>query len=205
MRSGTRFTAASILTAAVLLVAPRLSHPGMAGMAGQVTDSLVSVVVLRRVAEAVDGHRTGNLVYVVVDYSPPFEVVGVYESRPEADRIRRRGSPSLGIVGPIRPPLDPPGGVNLITCVHDHYTSAMHPKYCPAIRAVPFDSVAEIAITVHLINGDSFANRLPRGTDAAFFTLSAVDKFAVPYYAKVLGVEPVVSMRQDLVRRLARR
>jgi hypothetical protein len=40
--------------------------------------------------------------------------------------------------------------------------------------------------------------------DALFFTLSAIDKFALPYYARVYGVAYAARMRETYLRQLDR-
>ncbi|HEX4469514.1 MAG TPA: hypothetical protein VH080_08260, partial [Gemmatimonadaceae bacterium] len=48
-----------------------------------------SAELLKRLGEAVDGYRSGGLVYVVATQRQPYVVLGVYASRAMADSVTR--------------------------------------------------------------------------------------------------------------------
>jgi hypothetical protein len=191
---------ATVLFVAALLVArPAHAQPP------QDTTRIPSPVLLKRVAEAVDGHRTGRSVYVVASYRPPHNVLGVFERRADAEAQARAAGPSVDVFGPYRSPRDPGAfGAWLPGCFHNG-RSVWDPASCPDRPVLSFNEVDSITITVRLTNGDTRTFPLPKGTDAAFFTLSAIDKFVIPYYTQLLGVDSAAAMRQGIVQRLSRR
>ena len=59
-----------------------------------------------------------------------------------------------------------------------------------------------LLITVKRARGATRTYRVPSGTDAIFLSLSAVDKFAIPYYTHTVGVDSAAAMRRTTARRL---
>ena len=163
-----------------------------------------TAALLKRLAEAVDGHRTGARVYLVAARRPPHDVVGIYELESDARARADADTTVLQYFGPYQTDRDP--GLNmgfLSKCVH--LQSAMHEYYCPGSPIFSFADVESVELTVHMRDGTPHVIPVPRGADAIFLTLSAVDKFAIPYYARVSGLGEAVRLRQRLVDSLARR
>jgi hypothetical protein len=191
----------------------------------------VTPTLLRRLAEAVDGHRTGTPVWVVGDYGFPNRIHAVRPQRDSAvaDSTRiameRPATGPVGIFGPfvapvdsIRPPPDPsdllpPPRIELDFgwivpgCVHDRQTSVMRAlgfeveAICGG-QLLPLDDLVEMRLVQELRSGEIITTTLPTWVDALFLTMPAIDKFVVPYYARILGPEEASRMRMDIMRRL---
>lgn len=193
MRLGRRagLLLASILILSSLEAVRALAQPGV--------NPPPSATLLKRLAEAVDGHRTGATVYLVAELRPPHDVIGIYER--EADALARVGAvePSIvGSFGPYQTDRDPGAQLGWFAkCVH--YQSSMRPIICPGRPVLPFADVDTVTITVRMKDGSTQVIPVPTGADAVFFTLSAIDKFAIPYYVRVMGLEEAARMRQRLV------
>jgi hypothetical protein len=207
-RTIARPAALATLSCTLVLLGPSvdLGHPSLAlgarVAAAQDTSRIASPVLLKRLAEVVDGHRTGALLWVVASYDFPHPTAGVFERRLDAERAARDSGHRYDVFGPYKSQQDPGGFVVIIGgCVH--LRSAMEPPYCPQGPALPLGDVAEMAITARLANGTTRSFPLAKGSDAVFFTLSAIDKFAMPYYTRILGVDAAAAMRRDVVRRLS--
>jgi hypothetical protein len=160
-----------------------------------------TAALLKRLAEAVDGHRTGARVYLVAELRPPHTVLGIYETEAAARGRVQGDSTTLGAFGPYQTERDPGALLGWFSkCVH--LQSAMHENYCPGAPVLPLAEVDSVTLTVRLRNGTTRSIPVPRGADAIFFTLSAVDKFAIPYYTRVSGLEEAALLRRRLVNAL---
>jgi hypothetical protein len=202
---------------------------------------LPTAQVLRRVAEAVDGHRSGRDVWVVASQLDSVNIIGVFESPDSADAAVRRTNPSLLPLrmGPFKTVRDGRFELGFLVGCHHDGISAMSPrrfgiagidpgfglpgtdpgtgvrpsssaardtvpavppgKYCP-LPVIPRGDIARVTITILKRDGTTVTENLPLTADAVFFSLSAIDKFAMPYYARVLGAEPAAALRREIVR-----
>ena len=70
-------------------------------------DTTISATMLRVLAEAADGFRTGRPIYLVADRRFPHNVAGPFASRREADRIRADSGATFGVFGPYLTRVDP--------------------------------------------------------------------------------------------------
>lgn len=133
--------------------------------------------LLRRLGEAAYGYQTGEEVWIVANWTPP-HALKVFDSRAGATAFRegREDAAELGVFGPYVTPRDP----------------ETDPKL--GVR-----EVVSIAITVRLPGGEQ-ESRTFRGDeyDALFWSVSAVDKFMVPYYVGVEGLEVGGKVRRAL-------
>lgn len=157
-----------------------------------------TAVLLKRIAEAVDGHRTGALVFVVAALEFPHDVAATLEDSTEANRLVA-ARPGTRRFGPYQTEKDPGLQLSFISkCVH--LESAMHETYCPERPILPFTDVDSVQLAIFVRNaGAPRMVSVPKGADAMFFTLSAIDKFVIPYYTSVLGLVETARMRQRLV------
>lgn len=189
-----------------LLITWTVALPAIAG--AQPT-RMPTVTLLKRLAEAVDGNRGGTPVYVVASYRFPNEVAGVYRNQQSADSAARASGPDHDVFGPydptpidiVRPGTSPvaiaPGGRThlLLRCVHDGRSSMMHIYMCPPDPLIDRDLVRALGLTVTLTNGRVVTLGLPQSTDAIFLGMEAIDKFAVPYYSRIIGPAATLEMR----------
>lgn len=136
-------------------------------------DQPVSAAVAKRLAAAADGFRHGRPMYFVSGFRDPagfqrFEGEG---GRAAAERARMEkeaggGGTKYGVFGPYvtEPAAGPDAG--------------------------PGPEVLDVTVRVKLPDGSTQTRVFGgREFDALFWTRSAVDKFAIPYYTGALGLD----------------
>ena len=164
----------------------------------QTTDTAptMSAQFLRRLGEAVAGYRTGEPVYVVASSRFPFEVAGVYSTRDSASAARA-SFPLNRVFGPFVTPLDFGQASVLAPLRHVRPTIWMFDSL-PETAWQEHD-VDSVAITVYHHSRRTW-HTVSRGldVDAVFFTLAAIDKFAIPYYANLYGPAYADSLRRSV-------
>ena len=152
------------------------------------------VVLLRQVAEAVDGTRTGGLVWVVVRHSRPQEIIDVVGSDSAARSLVQRDPRSFSILGPYRAPALDDGFID--GCMHMRGSQMI--GYCPA--PMRWSEIDSVWLSVRMRNGSVRITPVPIETDAIFLRTSAIDKFVVPYYTRILGIDSAAAMRRAMAR-----
>jgi hypothetical protein len=157
-------------------------------------------VMLRRIAEALDGHRNGDRVWVVSSFEPPFPVLGVFANEREAAQRARTVGPSATYSGPYLTERDP-GSIFITGCVHIT-SSRMHRELCvPPVRGpVSMPEIRSMTLVITKTNGVVDSIPVARDADAIFLTLPAIDKFAVPYYTGVIGLAATSDLRREVAR-----
>jgi hypothetical protein len=202
---------------AVAVGATSIVPKGAPAPSSPAAERLPSPMLLKRLAEAVDGYRMGQRVFVVASWTPPNHVIGVYGSKDSADAATR-DTPDLGVFGPYRAPLEPamttptpqPGGgagfrMFIGACEHDGRMSDWNcGDTTHALRSIDISDVLTMTLTVKT-RQRTYTQTLHKGTDALFMSLPGVDKFALPYYVHTLGIERTAEMRADLVKKLGAR
>lgn len=161
----------------------------------QDTIRVATPVLLKKIAEAVDGTRTGGLVWVVANTNAPHTVAGTVERETDARTLARRAGASFAVFGPYRTYRDA-FDVTPSNCVHNQWTSEMTPGICPP--EIRLGQVDTMTLTLRMRDGTVRTIPLPAGTDAIFLTLSAVDKFAMPYYVRIVGVDSAAALRGSM-------
>ena len=152
-------------------------------------------ILLKRIAEAVDGDRSGSLVYVVASYEPTFPVIGVFNSPKAAQDLVAKTGPNAAVFGPYQtvPDLTPP---SIVGCVHRR--SVMKADYCvPPSRPLHPKDIVGMTLVITRTQGKPESLVLPADTDAIFLTLSTIDKFVVPYYLRTFSLATVSELRGD--------
>lgn len=163
-----------------------------------------SQILLKRLAEAVDGNRHGGVIYIVARYDSLSPIAGVFRERREAEALARRLGSSHDVFGPYRrhPDLSaryPTDEMILFGCKHNRWTSEYTP-ICPE-RVFPLQSVQEISLTIRMRDGTTRTMDLGLMTDAVFLSQAAIDKFVIPYYEGIVGVDAAAAMRRDITER----
>lgn len=151
-------------------------------------------VLLRRIAEAVDGHRTGASVFVVASLEEGLAPIDVFEDRKAAERRLRELGPRAAIFGPYRTARDPVPTYE--TCVHLR-TSVMHFRCVPPPDGLVPGAVTGLLLVLQRKDGRADSIALPADADAIFLGPAAVDKFVVPYYLPILGLEGATGVRRQ--------
>jgi len=157
----------------------------------------LSAGMLRRIAEAADGYRTGHNVWFVINETAPYEIVGVFTEPPGAAARGTRvvgpyltepdfGNPAMFVPVPHAPPT------------RYGFDSLLYWRL--PREPLAMQEIDSIVITAFRRGGEAWRGSRPgRDIDAVFFTLAANDKFVFPYYARVSGLEPTMRMRERLL------
>ena len=149
-----------------------LTHTSPSALAGQDTVG-VPASLLRALAEAADVYRTGRPIFLVADRRFPHYVIGRFETRAEALRFQGDSGSRYGVFGPFVTPAD-----------------SVSPTAPKLYNVRLFYRTPQGAVRTKDVN--------PREVDALFMSMSAVDKFMVPYYAKVYGPDYAKRLRDDV-------
>ncbi len=177
---------------------------------GLLAQDTLSAGLMRRIAEAADGNRTGRLLYFVVTTRAPYYDVLAAFPNDSAAREFQSTHPGTKVVGPSYAPPDPeqPEPTVLTSgCYHDRTLTRYICGDTTRVIALRVSQVKEIIITVVALDtANSRTTRYsPDHADAFFFTLSAVDKFVIPYYQWVYGAEYAADLRRQSLSRFATR
>ena len=196
---------------AVALSAASLAH-------AQDTTRVATPTLLKRLAEAVDGGLNGRLTYVVAALDSLNPVAGTFPMEAAAAALAARLGSRWQVFGPIRqdlpdwicrPGIRTPGlpcfeEPPQVGCHHDRDMSVMGgaTTICPELardRLVRPSEIDSITVVVHLRDGTRRITPYPRTTDAIFLSVQALDKFAFPYYARIIGLEAAAALRQRTI------
>ena len=165
-----------------------------------------SASLLRRVAEAIDAQRDNRPVWVVIQSAFPHTLLGVYHSALQARQARGTRA-GYALMGPFVTPPDS-GTQTLMLAIlpcpgrHDSYSNCpdttRNTNSASAAGAIAVDDADSIVVTIYGKRGfvlhRAFA---PDELDAMFLTLSAIDKFAIPYYTRLYGPAIAARMREQ--------
>jgi hypothetical protein len=142
----------------------------------------VSASLLRVLGEVADVYRTGRPVFLVADYRFPHRVIGRFpqtgattntaRARRQAEQLQADSGSSFGVFGPYVTAQDPP----------DTTTSR----------------IADVILVWQTPRG-RVQRRLDPEVDALFLTMSAVDKFMIPYYDRLYGPRYAQDLRAAIV------
>jgi hypothetical protein len=166
-------------------------------------DTRTTATLLRRLGEAVDGYRSGRPVWVVAGWAFPHDVLGVFE---DSSRAKEFARPGFNAFGPYFARPDVPGTPAIMYAAMPcpHYNPTVYK--CPrdslvATFAVPQESVDSVSIVVWTRGGVPHRGAYRGGeVDALFFTMSAIDKFVVPYLTGLYGVDYAERVRDQSLR-----
>ena len=164
----------------------------------------VTATLLKRLGEIVDGHRGGGSIYVVISYRFPHTVAAVTASHDSALVAARVAGNLYGVFGPYESSAESSRGELYATqpCIKNPTTSVIYcgdttMVYSPA--PVPMVDVRTVTISVTTSDGKVHTQTFgPERVEAVFFTMASIDKFAIPYYERVLGVEFAANLRTRL-------
>jgi hypothetical protein len=164
----------------------------------QTTERPPDAVMLKRIAEAVDGDRSGGMVYVVAGYDPANPIVGVFHDPKSATGAASKVGNGAAVFGPYQAALDSTIAQTM-TCVHIK-TSVMSVRCVPPGRTTQFSDIASLTLMITRTDGGRDSVPLPQGADAIFLGAPAVDKFVIPYYVRLVGLTATTDMRNGFGR-----
>jgi len=165
------------------------------------TTRAMTATLGRVVAEAADGHRTGEPVWVAAGYEFDHPVLGVFPTYDEALAAISDSLETYGVFGPFETPPDIERGPMLLVAIGCHVPGSK--RICPWLPIGPLqlDAVDRMELGIFTTAGDTTRYQFsPTDIDALFFTISAFDKFFAPYYTHVYGPEFTSAMREELMR-----
>jgi len=153
----------------------------------------LTAALLRRLGEAADGYRTGRPVYVVACYDDPRDALRVFEREADALEHLARAGDRFGMFGPFATPVD--GSASGVPVGEAGASLEARDGSAPA------GEVVEVVLSLRDDAGAETTIRLDgREHDALFWSMSAIDKFAVPYYTRTDGPEYAAEMRRRAMR-----
>jgi hypothetical protein len=168
------------------------------------TTTTITATLLKRLGEAVDGYRNGRPMWVVAAYAYPHEVLGAYADSGTAVAMARR--PGFHAFGPFVALPDIPRAMTyayaIQPCVHyDPTRWECGDTLIPL--GVPSAQVESVSVVVYTTGGVPHRESF-RGAevDALFFTMSAIDKFVIPYYTLLYGAAYGAKVRRGSLRTL---
>jgi len=164
----------------------------------------LSTAALRRFAEALDGNRLGTPVFIVACRDSGYRVGAVVTTRAQGDSVRRFLGVCYGIFGPYIPIADLLAHKAVRGCVHDGHTSNQEPRPICPFSPFPQRDVDSTKLVTYLRGGRTHEMHMGPEVDAIFLTLPAIDKFMIPYYSRVFGIDSAAAMRTQIVRDLGR-
>jgi hypothetical protein len=169
-------------------------------------DTLAASLTVRA-GEAVDGHRTGLPVWVAVDPNYPHDVLGVYGSESAAEeavqRVREElareeePAPDYQILGPFRTDRDFGRERTFVLAKCKRADS----KWCEQREADVIERtlVEYMRLSIVLTNGETIEIPFdPDSVEAFFFSVGAIDRLVIPYYARIKGLEWTKELRDSL-------
>ena len=172
----------------------------------------VPPALAKRLAEVAEQYRTGDTIWIVASYQGPYhDVTGVFTSPVDAARSVR-DSLLFGVFGPFSTFRDfgSPQMFLLEDECHSWPTSFWwcYPPLRPPKPAIPMADVDSIRVTVFEKHGGPHILTYPatggRVVDALFFSLSAVEKFQLPYYERLFGPGLAGAIRDSIAGRVKR-
>ena len=182
---------ALLLTLLALMAYPRIAR-------GQADTT--SLAMLTRIAAAIDGHRTGELLYVAISRSEPHRVAIVTPSRDTAI-ARARALAGYVVRGPFQATMDfgkRPVFIDFDDLCHDDDSGDIcFPPVADMPPLLYFEEIDSLRVTA-FHGPESRARTLRGNTDALFFTVSAADKFFFPYLARIYGTDYATRKRDSL-------
>lgn len=188
----------------------------------------MSPTLLRRLAEAVESDQSGRPVFVVARAEIPNNVAGMFANRDSAKALARRSGPTYDVFGPYVAPIPAPGPVagvavrppaGMALCVHDglsnmyppvegawmtpppaakSWSTSRAPRMCIDTLRPP-GKINKVSLVFEYDHGGKWGIPIQPGVDAVFMSKSAIEKFAVPYYVRVLGIDAAAAMRHEVL------
>ena len=195
-----RFLRGTMLLAGISLFLFPLIQPS--SLQAQTTAAGMPAGLLKRLAAAVDGRRTGAPVWVTVDTTFPYYVWGVLDN-PDSAQSARLHHPRSVTFGPYYAPPDSGNQQTFLTktCWKDQATQ----WHCPDTLAVTNPSnVLSVQITVRTRDGHEYTSYPGPDVEAVFFTLSGIDRLLLPYYTMLYGPHYAEQQRDSVLLHIRR-
>ncbi|MFN8582588.1 MAG: hypothetical protein U0163_16640 [Gemmatimonadaceae bacterium] len=160
-----------------------------------------TVIQMKRLVEAADGSRTGAAVWVVLGGDPQAEPLGTFPDLKAATEFAQKTGNGARAFGPVQTDLEPPSGI--AACVHGGATRWYTARCVPPARFTPRSDVATLSLMITRKDGSRDSIPIANDADAVFMSPAAIDKFAVPYYVRVIGLDAVQRLRTEAARSFA--
>lgn len=162
----------------------------------------MSAGLLRRLAEAADGYRTGERIWIVARTQEPYQIVGIFTDTVEAAQTKATMQ-GVDFYGPFLTQRDFNRRVALVPVRHRPptiYSLDSLASWRLPPNPLFIDDVDSIVVLAYDGRTVAWHGSAPgRDIDAVFFTLAAQDKFVFPYYTSVSGLDVALRMRENVV------
>ena len=80
------------------------------------------------------------------------------------------------------------------------HTAGLASDQLPPVSGVRWEDVRGMVLQITRLDGTRDSIPLPPNADALFLSLASIDKFAVPYYQRMLGLTAASTLRQEAER-----
>ncbi len=161
-----------------------------------------TTVMVKRFAEALDGYRTGKPLYVVLSGDPLNPPVGAFPDLRTATEFARKLGRGARVMGPGLTLSEPGDGI--AACIHGGDSRWFTDRCVPPGNFTARTDIRSMTLQITRKDGSRDSIPVPVDADALFLSAAAVDKFAVPYYVRVIGLEATQAMRSAAVRGFVR-
>lgn len=144
---------------------------------------------MRRLVEVIDGCRGLPQVWVVFKLDFPYQAVSVHTTKAAAKTAAEAGS-GMSYFGPVAPEDAPQSFYGVLKVTGTTFVPLTRPVATVLLLDSKKGEVASLNVTP--------AGHLPdvqHDVEALMFTPSSVDKYAMPYLTKVLGVKFAAAQR----------
>src|SRR5437016_2499179 len=135
----------------------------------------LSAGMLRRIAEAADGYRTGHNVWFVINETAPYEIVGDFSEPPGAPRAGTR------VVGPFRTAPDFGNPAMFVPVPHappTRYGFDSLLYWSLPREPLAMQEIDSIVVTAFRRGGEAWLGSCPgRDIDAVLFSLESMEMF----------------------------
>jgi hypothetical protein len=150
----------------------------------------LSEEALRRLIEVADGCRGQPEVWIVFKTAFPYQADSVHSTEPPARAAAQAGA-GLSYFGPLVPGAAAPAGFYGVRKVTG---TTFYPLPRPVATVVLLDSREEQVARLNVTPPGELPD-VQNDIEALMFTPSSIDKYAIPYLSKVLGVKFAAEQR----------
>jgi hypothetical protein len=162
---------------------------------GYVVSTPLPEDAIRRLVEVADACRGQPQVFVVFRNTSPYAAVSVHTTEPPAQQAVAADA-TLSYFGPVVPGAASAGfyGVRKVT------GTTFHPLEHPVSTVVLLD-VDNHEVGRFPVSREGQLTNPQEELEALMFTSSSIDKYAIPYLSRVLGVEFAVAQRRKWLKK----
>ncbi len=163
---------------------------------GTADTTLMSGMFTKRLGEAADGFRTGDTVWIVASGVPPHEIYGAFPDSASAFGSLEEAGAGFGVYAFLSPTDFNRAGEVVVPCKRGKWTEWICPMRAEEVFLA--DSITGMTLTINTTAGPFTYPLDPDSVEAVFFSVAAIDRFVVPFYAKLVSPEYAKALRDSV-------